>query len=138
MVKVVGKQQIKARIRGITGEETVREVGKALFVIADRIKVRAQHSITEGSISGKGHIASAPGQPPNADTHSLDRQIESELVSPLKAIASSNARHSIPLELGTSKMAARPFMAPAGNAERKDGIALVRQAVTRANSRGAR
>lgn len=131
MVKIAGTISVKARIRSINGDEAIREIGKALYVAADHIKQTAQHSITEGSISGKGHIPSAPGQPPNADTHNLDRQIEAELVQPLKAIVSSNARYAAALEFGTSKMAPRPYMMPAAQRERPNVTKLVQQAINR-------
>jgi HK97 gp10 family phage protein len=131
MVKIVGQQVVKARLRRLVGAEGVREVGKALFVGANRIQVRAQHSITEGSVSGKGHVPSRPGEPPNADTHALDRQIETEMVGPLKARVTSNDPKSKFLELGTSRMAARPFMTPAAEKERAAVTKLVRDAVNR-------
>jgi HK97 gp10 family phage protein len=135
MVRIAGVVNVKARIRAINGPEAIQEIGKALFIAADNIKQSAQHSITEGSISGKGHVVSVPGMPPNADTHNLDRQIESELVQPLKAVVSSNARYSAALEFGTSRMAARPFMLPAAQRERPTVQALVTRALNRVNSR---
>lgn len=135
MVRIAGTVNVRARIRAIQGPEAVQEIGKALFVAADRIKASAQRSITEGAISGAGHVASLPGQPPNADTHNLDRQIESELVQPLKAVVSSNARYSAALEFGTSRMAARPFMMPAAERERAEVTILVKTALNRVTKR---
>lgn len=131
MVKMAGHLTVKARIKGLNGDEAIREISKALFIAANNIQQSAQHSITEGSISGKGHIVSAPGTPPNADTHNLDRQIEAELVQPLKAIVSSNARYAAALEFGTSKMAPRPYMMPAAQRERPNVVALVQRAINR-------
>lgn len=131
MVKIAGVVNVKARIRAINGPEAVQEIGKALFIAADNIKQSAQHSITEGSISGAGHVVSVPGMPPNADTHNLDRQIESELVQPLKAVVSSNAPYAAALEFGTSKMYPRPYMLPAAQRERGNIQALVTRALNR-------
>ncbi|WP_260923415.1 HK97-gp10 family putative phage morphogenesis protein [Novosphingobium sp. 9] len=51
-------------------------------------------------------------------------------VSQLDAVeVSSNAPYAAPLEFGTSKMAARPYMEPAKNAKRKAVTQLVRKAV---------
>ena len=131
MVKVVGRQVVKARLDRLAGSEAIAEVGKALFAGANLIAVTAAQSITEGSVSGKGHVPSRPGEPPNADTHALDRQIESEMAGPLKARAISNDPKSVYLEKGTSRMAARPFMYPAAEKCRKQVTTLVRDAVNR-------
>lgn len=135
MVKVVGRRVFTARLNRMASPEMVEEVGKALFVGANRIQVSAQHSITDGSISGKGHIPSRPGEPPNADTHALDRQIEAERTGPLTAAVNSNDPKSAWLERGTSRMAARPFMLPALTRERKAIATLVKEAVNRVNKR---
>lgn len=89
------------------------KISQALFVAADAIKVTARHSITAGSISGKGHVASLPGEPPNRDTGHLDTNIESFRTGPLSAAVKSQAEYAAALEYGTSKMAARPYMRPA-------------------------
>jgi HK97 gp10 family phage protein len=133
-MRIIGRDRVSARLRALGGDEAVREVGKALFVAADEIKVYAQHSITDGSISGKAHIPSDPGEPPNADTHRLDTQIESQLVEPLKAIVASNDPKSKFLEFGTSIMAARPFMTPAAEAKRQRATELVAGAMNRVTS----
>lgn len=133
MVKIIGRAKAVGRINALRGAEAVREIGKALFVAGNRIQVDAQHSITEGSVSGKAHVASRPGEPPKADTHGLDRQIETELVEPLKVQISSNARYAAFLEFGTSRMAARPYMMPAARRNARAVTKLVRDAVTRVN-----
>lgn len=131
MVKITGTARVKRKFAKLRGAEIVQEVGKAIFAAANMIQVDAQHSITEGSTSGRGHVPSRPGEPPNADTHDLDRQIETDMVTPLKAAVSSNARHAKPLEKGTSKMAARPYMWPAAERNRKNVTAMVARAVSR-------
>jgi HK97 gp10 family phage protein len=88
-------------------------VEQALFAGAEYIANEAALSITRGAVSGKNHVASAPGQPPNADTHRLDRSIEGAKAGRLKAKVSANSGYASALEFGTSKMAARPFMRPA-------------------------
>ena len=115
---------------------TRKEVGAALFTAADLIRVEAQISITRGAVSGKGHVVSKPGQPPNADTHTLANYINIEhRTGALKATVRSDAEYSAPLEFGTSVMAARPFMRPARDKKKKDAQALVQQALNRANKR---
>jgi hypothetical protein len=113
----------------------VREVGKALFAAGEMIQVEAQISITAGAVSGKNHKPSAPGEPPNNDTGDLASKIETRQVAPLVVEVSSNSEHALPLEVGTSKMAARPSMGPARDAKRKEVTQLVRKAVDRAVKR---
>lgn len=132
MVKVTGAKAHAARLKKLTSPEMIREVGKALFVAGDMIKVDAQISITAGSVSGAGHVASKPGEPPNNDTGDLVRGIESVLVAPLRVEITSSAPHAVPLEVGTSKMAARPYMGPAARRNKDAVTKMVRDAVSRA------
>ncbi|BAR47095.1 HK97 gp10 family phage protein [Methylobacterium aquaticum] len=90
-----------------------REVSQSVFKGAQRIANRAAHLIKDGAVSGAGHVPSAPGQPPNADTHYLDRSIHVVKVEELAAEVRVTAGYAADLERGNSKMAARPFMAPA-------------------------
>lgn len=117
--------------------ETSREVSQALFAGGEAIAVEAQISITSGAVSGKKHVPSTPGQPPNQDTGVLGNNIETNQISRFKVEVSSNAPYSAPLEFGTSKMAARPFMAPAANATREYVTKLVDRAVKRGVRRAA-
>ena len=55
--------------------QNTRDIVKALYLAGQRIELEAERSITQGSISGKGHIPSFPGEPPNADTRLLDTNI---------------------------------------------------------------
>jgi hypothetical protein len=69
----------------------VGNVTRALFASAQDIAVDAAVSITEGSVSGKGHVPSLPGEPPNADTHVLSNSITADSPAPLKAEAYADA-----------------------------------------------
>lgn len=87
---------------------------KKLYEAGEIIRKDAADSIKEGAISGPGHIPSAPGTPPNADTHELDKGIDVRIRSSrLTVDVVSTARYSAALEFGTSRMAARPFLRPA-------------------------
>ena len=119
------------RLKRLSGPGMEREVGAALYAGGNRIQVAAQISITSGAVSGKNHVPSAPGQPPNQDTGVLANNIETVQKAPLLVEVSSNAPYSTPLEFGTSRMAARPFMAPARDAERAEVEKLVVAAVKR-------
>ncbi|KMS59137.1 hypothetical protein V474_07690 [Novosphingobium barchaimii LL02] len=117
--------------------ETAREVDQALFAGGDAIKVEAQISITSGAVSGANHTPSAPGSPPNNDTGGLAGHIYNIHKGRFKVEVSSNAEYSAALEFGTSKVAARPFMAPAANAKRAEVEKLVNRAVKRGVRRAA-
>ncbi len=107
-------------------ELTPKEVTAALYAAGQEIEIDAERSITEGSVSGKFHVPSLPGEPPNADTRLLDQSIETDIdPSPppgkSRVEVSSNAPYAVPLEVGTSDMTLepRPYMGPA--AARKKG-----------------
>lgn len=95
------------------------------------IEVEAENSITEGSISGPGHIPSLPGEPPNADTRQLDGDIHTVVVGRGRVNVESIAPYSAALEFGTSKMAARPYMGPSAAKKRPEAKRLVAEAVRR-------
>ncbi|OQW44356.1 MAG: hypothetical protein A4S16_03450 [Proteobacteria bacterium SG_bin6] len=109
-----------------------RELGPVVFAAAQIIEVEAARSITAGSVSGKGHVPSKPGEPPSNDTGVLARNIETNMVGPVTAEVSSNAPYSQHLEFGTSKMAARPFMAPAVARKRKEVANLLKKGLAAA------
>ncbi len=138
MVRITGVDVTLGRLRGATGREAVALVGRALYVGGDAIRTEAALSITRGSVSGRNHVPSLPGEPPNADTHILDRSIETTQVAPLRVEVSANAPYAVPLEAGSSKMAARPFMGPAARAKKQEVVELVTKAVKVATKRKGR
>lgn len=101
------------RLRALASPAMANEVEKALFHAGELIQVEAQLSITRGAVSGKNHVPSKPGQPPNQDTGVLAGNIETTRAGKLRVRVTSKAGYSSALEFGTSKMAARPFMRPA-------------------------
>jgi HK97 gp10 family phage protein len=130
--KVTGSHRVQAKLDGLAGKKALEGVGQALYWGAQQIQAEAQHLITEGSVSGKNHVPSLPGEPPNNDTGVLKSGIEAVQTAPLRAEASSNAKYAVPLEAGTSKMAARPYMGPATRNKRKAIVEKVVEAVNRA------
>ncbi|BEV00077.1 HK97-gp10 family putative phage morphogenesis protein [Novosphingobium olei] len=102
-----------ARLKALAGPEVIKAARRVLYVGSDMIRAEAFRSISEGSVSGKGHVPSKPGEPPNRDTGVLQAGIENRMVSDLEAEVSSNAPYAAPLEFGTSRMEARPYMRPA-------------------------
>lgn len=59
------------------------------------------------------HRASAPGEAPATDLGFLVNSISSRMVTPLQGEISISARYAEALELGTRRMAERPFVRPA-------------------------
>jgi HK97 gp10 family phage protein len=136
MVKLTGAKAHAARVRKLSGPEMVAQVGAALFAAGQSIQIEAQLLITEGAVSGKGHVPSRPGEPPNQDTGVLANNIETVQIAPLRVEVSSNAPYAAALEFGTSKMADRPYMRPAVALRRDEVTADVREAVNTVLRRG--
>ncbi|WP_310533131.1 HK97-gp10 family putative phage morphogenesis protein [Novosphingobium sp.] len=109
---MTGRDKHVQRLKRLSGPEVVKAAGRVLFVGADMIKAEAQRGITAGSVSGKGHVASKPGQFPNNDTGTLKNGIRTAMTGPLEASVTSTAPYAGALEYGTSKMGARPYMRP--------------------------
>lgn len=131
MARIIGAKAHAARLKRIRGPAMIREVGKAVYAAADILTVDAAVSITTGGAHGESHVVSLPGEPPNADTGTLDRSVHTEKVGPLKANSVADAPYAADLEFGTSKMEARPYMVPAAARTRPKAESLVRLAVKR-------
>jgi HK97 gp10 family phage protein len=115
-----------------------REVDYALRDGAFLVEATVKKKISGGSRSGVGYrvgkktsVRSAPGQPPKSDTGRLVSSITHEF-SYLNASVGTNVIYAPYLELGTSKMAARPYLQPSLD-ENKDKISsLIESALIRA------
>ncbi|WP_022687190.1 HK97-gp10 family putative phage morphogenesis protein [Sphingomonas phyllosphaerae] len=134
MPKITGGKSHAARLKRLTSPAAMESVGRALYAAGERIQVAAQISITEGAVSGKAHLPSAPGSPPNNDTGVLANNIETarDPDNPLRVTVSSNAPYASSQEFGNSKLPERPYMRPAVARERKAVTQLVGQAVSAA------
>lgn len=98
---------------------------RGLYMGGKEVEAEAKLSITEGAVSGKYHVPSAPGEPPNEDTGILRSHIETHVAAegPRPEVhVTSDAPYAAYLEAGTSKMAARPYMGPAAR-KKKDAVA---------------
>jgi HK97 gp10 family phage protein len=131
MPRITGADRVVMRLNTI-GPAVVRDVGAALYAGGDLIRAEAAHLITEGAVSGKNHIPSLPGEPPNEDSGVLRANLETTQTAPLRVEVSSNAPYAAALEFGSAKMAERPYMRPATRSKRQEVVDLVRQAVDRA------
>lgn len=131
MPKLSGVDAHKRRLRRIRGAKMVSGVTRALYGGAQDIQIEAQISITTGATSGKEHVPSAPGEPPNNDSGVLAGNIEAAVVKPLKAETSSNAPYAAAQELGSEKqnLPERPYMRPAAKKMRPRVVQRVQQAV---------
>lgn len=102
-----------------------RKLDRVLFAAGEIVQVEAQLSISRGAVSGKNHVPSRPGEPPNYDTGVLANNIETVSKAPGVVEVSSNAPYSTALEFGRARVAARPFMRPARDKKHKAVIRLV-------------
>lgn len=137
MAGVTGDKKHSDRLKAMAAD-TAREVVAKLYIAGQRIELDAERSITAGSVSGKNHVASAPGQPPNRDTGVLDGNIETTIAAqnPPTVLVSSNAPYAAALEFGTSRMAERPYMRPATARNRDDVVRAVGEVVSIVVKRG--
>lgn len=136
-MKITGAGAHSRRLGRLAGPQMKRRVYQALFVAGSMIETEAEISITAGSVSGKNHVPSAPGEPPNADTRLLDTSIETTGdPEAVKVTVTSNAPYSAALEFGTSRMEERPFMRPATAKKRPEAVRLVHTAMARLAKEG--
>lgn len=125
--KFKGADKHSRRMKGM-GPRALKEATKLVYALADMHATEAALLITAGAVGGAGHVASLPGEAPNADTGTLDRSIHVENAGPLKARSVADAPYAAALEFGTSRIAERPFMRPAAKKVRKDGEKLAKAA----------
>lgn len=142
-----GRRSLSVKLNAI-GKRTRDEVSKAVRRGSLRIENRAVEGIIDPPKTGriysskyrKGakHQASAPGEFPAADSGRLHQSITSAMTLEGPDVYRSETGANVPyatwLELGTSKMAPRPFMQPAFD-ENKE---IVERDIRNAIIRGAR
>lgn len=133
MVKISGAQRFTNRLKKMSGAQAKSLTDKALYAAGQLIEVEAENSITEGSISGPGHIPSLPGEPPNADTRQLDGDIHTIVVGKgrVNVEAGANTPYAVILEFGSSKMLPRPYLGPASKKKTPEAKKLVAEAIRR-------
>jgi HK97 gp10 family phage protein len=98
-------------------------LGKAATEFEKEMKQEIEYGAKTGNQYQRGnnfHTASAPGQAPASDSGKLAGSIRYEKKSNDKHEVSINSEYALALEVGTSRMAARPFITPAlQNAKKK-------------------
>lgn len=106
-----------------------REASKVAGAIveegADTIRAYAYQKISAGSASGQSggkhqHQPSRPGEFPNRELGDLQTGLKVRRTGPLTAEVRAEAKHSAPLEFGTSRMQARPFLRPSRDAKKPE------------------
>lgn len=146
-----GRRTLSVRLNAI-GQRTAQEVGRAVRRGGLAIENRAVDGIISPPKTGKvyrsksrkgaTHQASAPGEFPAADTGRLHQSITSIQTQSGPDVyrneTAANAPYAIALELGTSKMAPRPFMQPAFDEVRPQVEARIRAAIVRGAKSGSR
>ncbi len=102
-------------------EKMKKGINDGLLALALMAQGEAQKSIMRGPKTGRvykrgkvSHQASAPGEAPANDLGFLVNNVKAEVTGELVASTLSLAPYSVHLEYGTRKMAARPFLRPAG------------------------
>ena len=88
-----------------------------LSAVADELE-KLGETVATAARNGmrKQPMPSAPGEPPRIDTGELVDSIKAELRQDRNGVTvrvGTNVAHGLHLELGTSKMAARPWLRPA-------------------------
>lgn len=131
-MKIRGDKAHKDRLARMRDPAVRRQISRGIFVAAQEVQTEARLLIMAGSVSGKDHVASSPGEAPNNDTGFLAANIEATRTGELSSQVESKAEYGAALEYGTSKMAARPYMAPALQRKRKRILELTHGAVTAA------
>lgn len=138
MGKVTGGERHARRLRNMRAAGAARQITAAVFAEAQALQVDAQLSITRGAVSGKNHVPSAPGEPPNNDTGVLAGNIEANVTGVGKAETSSNAPYAAAQEFGSESqgLPERPYMRPAAAISKGRAPARIAEAV-RKITRGA-
>lgn len=132
MTKITGGGSHRNRLASLKSQGMNNSA--ALFAAADMIRTEAVLSITAGSISGKNHVPSAPGEPPNADTNTLDNSIHVRKVDNNHYEVVADAPYAVAQEYGTAdgRLAERPYMRPAAKLAGPNAAKLITISVQRA------
>lgn len=117
---------------GTLDDAIITEVASGMFAIGSLVATEAQILITAGSVSGKNHVPSKPGEPPMNDTGVLANNIEVHQIAPLRAQVVSAAPYAAALEYGTSRIAERPYMRPARDRTAREAQQMAAKAINRA------
>lgn len=112
------------------GLEAWAQICRNAAVLSVQKGSKSGHVYKRGNVT---HQASAPGQAPATDTGNLVNSIGWNIdARTLVAEVFASAVYAVPLELGTRKMAARPFLDPALKSTRERGLSIFTATLARA------
>lgn len=100
MPKIAGSVELVAKLRRGIGPKGVDIIEGQLLKSAETVMNSAKQSITDGAVSGAGHVPSKPGEPPNNDTGILAGNIRVSKQGPLHTRVSSEAPYAAIQEFG--------------------------------------
>jgi len=106
-------------------DRVVEEKAREVLITA---KVAIQTSPATGEMYGQ-HQASAPGEPPATDTGNLVNSGRVAAPHFLTRHVVFGSEYAAPLEFGTVKMAARPFLQPSVNDKKDEFVKAVAEVV---------
>ena len=122
LVSLTGDKEMKKAFRAFSVKSS-DALERAMNISAQTIRTQAIRLISKGARSGVKYtrylpyrtgIASAQGEPPKSDTGRLVSSIDATIDSDgLGATVGTNLDYGLFLEVGTSKMRARPWLTPA-------------------------
>lgn len=111
---------VSVKVNKNIAEELENKVILALGKAATEFESDMKNEILYGAKTGityqrgnKSHTASAPGESPASDSGKLAGSIRYKQKSKTEHEVSINSEYALALEVGTSRMAARPFIMPA-------------------------
>src|SRR5690349_15220147 len=87
-----------------------KTVERKMALIGEVVRAEAVKSV---SMPTSTLGPSSPGDPPHIDTGKLRQSIFRKMIDSQTVIVGSSLKYAFYLELGTAKMAARPFLRPA-------------------------
>lgn len=142
-VSVEGGLTVKQAIQKFDAD-SIKVIQGVIDSSAQNIRNHAIRSIKNSPATGRtykrgslSHTASSPGNPPITDEGNLVKSISAS-VGELEAEIGAYEPYSSYLEFGTRRMAARPFMFPAMEQERKTFFKRMDQAIKSAVNKGGK
>ena len=132
---VNGGDQLRRNLERLQGDERRRaqadglEAGARVYETEVKLLLSRQGTGQTYIRDGVEHTASAPGEPPAADTGFLRGSVTVDSVTPTEAIIAPHTDYDEELEFGTERIAARPYMRPALDEHEAEILDAVRATV---------
>ena len=104
---------INQQLAGRISQQALQKGIRAATIEAERLVIDDLSKPGKGEVRRDGSRASAPGDPPAADTGRLRQSVSSEVTTTATEVVgkvSANAEYAAHLEIGTESIAPRPFM----------------------------